>query len=668
MRRTLPLASLALLAVAAGCREGRRPAPPAEAAVATPAAPPAGRIVVLALDGLDHADLARWTAEGRLPNFARLREAYGFSTLRTVEPPSCEAAWTTFVTGLPPADSGVFGPWRIDPSVYRTRPGTVEVDLGEAPPRIATRRSGTAFWTTLAQAGRRVRVLWAPYELPPERAAGAEILAGAGVPDLAGRAGRGTLLGAAFPEGVLGTPAADRVRLLPAATGWSARFPGPYWPGTGGRLELPVDVRRGADPARLAVTVPGYETELPPGYWSARMPVAFHAGDVVVEGLLRFLVVDAGELPLLLASPLEASPAASWLPLSEPPGWVAELAARYERVPTLGTPGDLAALAAGLQTEETYLAELAEDFAARSRVLLGELDRGGFELLVAFVPTVERVALGLQRLADPEHPAWDEPRSLAAAPGFGNVRLRDAVLAACAFVDDLVGKLAARLGPDDTLLVLSDHGLRPFRRAVHLNAWLVREGLLVLHPSDPFAAVAQPADRVRDLDDVDWSRSQAYALGGPCVQLNLEGREPAGIVEPEERRVQVLERLEQKLLAWRDAAHGDARVVERVLMRGRDLRGRREDALPDLLVVFAEPYAISDQTVAGEVPERELEPNRTVVGVDHGSGDAAALRGFFLSTRPLVQGDPALGDVGATLLGYFGVAAAQGRGRDLWRP
>lgn len=667
MRRVLPFACLALLAVlAAGCRGSRRSAPAPEAAAAP--APSRGRVVVLALDALDLADVERWATEGRLPNFARLREAYGFSSLRTTEPPSCEAAWTTFITGLPPADSGVFGPLRLDPAAYRTRPGTVELDLDAAPPRVATRRSGTAFWTTLALAGHRVRVLWAPYELPPERAPGAELLAGAGTPDLAGRPGRGTLLGAAFPEGVLDAAAVDRVRLLPSATGWSALLPGPHAPGTSGRLTLPVDVRRGTDPTRLTVAVPGYESELPPGYWSARMPVVFRGGDVVVEGLLRFLVVEAGELPLLLAAPLEVSPSAPWFPLSEPPGWAAELAARYGRLPTLGTPGDLAALAAGLQTEETYLADLAEDFAARSRVLLGELERGGFDLLVAFVPIVERVAAGLQRLADPEHPAWDEARSVAVAPGFGDVQLRDAVLAAYAFVDDLVGRVAARLDPDDVLLVLSDHGLRPYRRVVHLNAWLVQEGLLVLRSADPFAAATGPADRVRDLVEVDWSRSQAYALGGPFVQLNLEGREREGIVEPEERRTQVLGRIEDKLLAWRDAGAGGARVVDRVLVRGRELRGRREDALPDLLVVFAEPYAVSQQTVAGLVPDRELEPNRTPVGVDHASGDAAGLPGFLLSTRPLVQGDPALGDVGATLLGHFGVPAGQGRGRDLWRP
>ncbi len=624
--------------------------------------------MILAFDGMDPAALERWAAEGRLPNFARLRERGELSALRTTEPPTCEAAWTTLVTGLPPADSGVFGPVRIDHDTRRAVSGTVEVSTAEAPPHVTTRRSGTAFWTALGNAGVRVRVLWAPYEVPPERLAAGQVLAGAGVPDLAGTPGRSTLLGAAYPENAAASSIGFRVRLLPTATGWSTGLPGPFLPGGPGRMTVQVEVRRTADASRLALVLPAYQTELPPGVWGPRMPVTFASGDLLVGGLVRFVVLDAGALPLVLAGPIEIAPAAPWFPVSEPPVYVGELAVAYGHVPTLGTPGDLAALAGGVLPEEVYLADLADDFAARSRVVLGELSRGGFDFLLAFVPTIERAALGLARLSDPEHPRFDVDRSMAAAPGFGNVRLRDGVLAAYAFVDDLVGKVAAALAPEDTLVVLSDHGERPYRRSVHLNAWLRGEGLLVLRNPDPFAPAA-PGGGVPDLDDVDWARTQAYAVGGPYVIVNLREREPEGAVDPGESYDRLVERMAAKLEAWTDESAGGATVVRRVLVRGRDLRGRREDALPDLLVVFADPYRESDETVAGQVPAQPLAPNRTLVGADHGSGDAEALRGAFFSTRPLVQGDPSVGDVGATALRFFGVGAAEPvRGRDLWRP
>ncbi|MBI5489822.1 MAG: alkaline phosphatase family protein [Deltaproteobacteria bacterium] len=653
----------------AGCR-GRRAAPDASPAAgeAAPGGAPHGRLVLLAFDGMDLGALERWTDEGRLPNFARLRAVGEFSRLETTEPPTAEAAWTALVTGLGPAESGVIGPARIDHRTRTTLPGAVELDMSRAPPRAATRRSGEAFWTELARGGVRVRVLWAPFELPPERIESGEVLAGLGVPDLGGSAGRSTLLGASFPEGVAGGGPIGRVRLLPSAVGWAAALPGPPEAGGGhARTSVPVEVRRSADASRMAVALPDAEAELPLGAWSPRMPVRFRSGDLHIDGLARFLLLDSSDLPLVLAAPLELDPAAPWFPICEPPDWAGELAARYGRVPTLGTPGDLAALAAGALPEEAYLEDLAEDLAARSRIILGELDRGGFDFFAAFVPFVERVTLGLHRLADPSHPAWDEARSLAPAPGFGGVRLRDAELAAYAFVDDLVGRVADRLGPDDVLLVLSDHAPGAWRRSAHLGAWLRREGLLVLHERDAFAGAAE-SQTLPGLDDVDWSRTQAYALGGPYIQLNLEGREEGGAVEPGERYDGVVERMVTKLEGWVDEGAGGTAVVRRVLVRGRELRGRREDELPDLVVVFADGYREGEETIVGEIDDEVLGPNRSVIGADYGSGDASERRGFLYSTRPLVRGNPSIGDLGASALGFFGVAGeGHGMGMDFWR-
>ena len=134
--------------------------------------------------------------------------------------------------------------------------------------------------------------------------------------------------------------------------------------------------------------------------------------------------------------------------------------------------------------------------------------------------------------------------------------------------------MADRLGRDDVLLVLSNHAPRAWRRSVHLGAWLRREGLLVLnqrpvHEGTPVAAA------VPGLRDVDWTRTQACALGGPYIQINVQGREPGGTVEPGERYDRVVDRIVSKLVGWVDADAGDAPIVRRVLVRGRELRGRR---------------------------------------------------------------------------------------------
>src|SRR3989337_1232973 len=81
-------------------------------------------------------------------------------------------------------------------------------------------------------------------------------------------------------------------------------------------------------------------------------------------------------------------------------------------------------------------------------------------------------------------------------------------------------------------MVLSDHGFHSFRKTVNLNTWLVKNGYMHLKGEGPV--------RERNLEDlfgqgefwpnVDWSRTQAYALGLAGIYLNLQGREPQGTV------------------------------------------------------------------------------------------------------------------------------------------
>jgi predicted AlkP superfamily phosphohydrolase/phosphomutase len=43
-------------------------------------------------------------------------------------------------------------------------------------------------------------------------------------------------------------------------------------------------------------------------------------------------------------------------------------------------------------------------------------------------------------------------------------------------MDDIVGRTAKALKPEDVLLVLSDHGFATWRRSVNYNSWLVENG------------------------------------------------------------------------------------------------------------------------------------------------------------------------------------------------
>jgi predicted AlkP superfamily phosphohydrolase/phosphomutase len=56
-------------------------------------------------------------------------------------------------------------------------------------------------------------------------------------------------------------------------------------------------------------------------------------------------------------------------------------------------------------------------------------------------------------------------------------------------MDETIGKVMAKLNPDDLLMILSDHGFHSFRKEFNVNTWLVRNGYLAVK-GQPDAATA----------------------------------------------------------------------------------------------------------------------------------------------------------------------------------
>ena len=71
------------------------------------------------------------------------------------------------------------------------------------------------------------------------------------------------------------------------------------------------------------------------------------------------------------------------------------------------------------------------------------------------------------RLIDPQHPAYDA----GLASKYGNVIENIYVE-----MDRVLARTMERIGPDTTIIVMSDHGFNPFRRGFNLNTWLKESG------------------------------------------------------------------------------------------------------------------------------------------------------------------------------------------------
>jgi predicted AlkP superfamily phosphohydrolase/phosphomutase len=281
------------------------------------------------------------------------------------------------------------------------------------------------------------------------------------------------------------------------------------------------------------------------------------------------------------------------------------------------------------------------------------------------------------RFMDPTHPAHDP----VLAQEYGDVLLRHYQK-----MDTAVAQIQARLLPDDILLLMSDHGFGPIHRDVYIDNVLAQAGLLHMKQTTKararqmlFQAGLTPRNmlrllawlRLRNLsrklipqnkrlavsaglllyNSVDWSRTVAYPLGGAGqIFVNLQGREPEGIVESGMAYTAVCDEVERALLALRDPDTGKP-VVARVWRKAEAYGTHALPDLPDLYIEWVNDQ-YTDMGGIGYGRGIFSEPIR-------GRSGGHTMRGIFLAHGPgIKQGyhvsDASLIDLAPTIMHLLG--------------
>jgi predicted AlkP superfamily phosphohydrolase/phosphomutase len=390
-------------------------------------------------------------------------------------------------------------------------------------------------------------------------------------------------------------------------------LPGPYRAGQADDVREPFTLASNA--GRFTLRLQGKDYPLRPGQWSDWVSVRFGLGPLglqKVPAVTRVLLRTEGERITLYVSPLNFDPRAPLYPISHPRGYSAELAEAIGLYATRGMPFDTQAVNDGVLSDEDFLEQVRQVTAESENMLHHELSRFKAGLLFAYFEGSDIVQHLFWRGIDPEHPLYQDPATQ---------RHRDAIPKMYEEYDAILGRAWAALGENAAVVVMSDHGFGPFRRAVHLNAFLRERGLLVLKDGKSTSAEL--------LRDIDWYRTKAYALGFNALYLNRAGREGKGVVQPAEVE-QILHVLTQALEHWQDPGTG-TRPIKKV-HRARELyRGKDHPHMPDLLIGYARGYRASWETALGAVPSATIEPNRKKWSGDH-CVDASEVPGVFLSS------------------------------------
>ncbi len=681
--RRVALAAAVALAVAA-C--GRTPAPADRP-----------KLVILGFDGLDPDLVRQYVDEGHMPAFKRVMYGGGLFPLETTVSPESPTAWASFATGVNPGKHNIYdflvrdvGTYNIDLGMVRREPPAFLFNwIPIRRPKVFSTRGGTSFWVTAGAAGVRSSVLTVPITFPPEDVPNGELLAGLPLPDI-----RGTI-------GFFSYFATDVSRLEERPTefggiirrldfhGETARreLEGPPNPIVRARMNAMLDRGPIPDTDRAAfaeleaqeyLTVPltvtwtrgrhaatialgDQKISLKAGEWSTWINVDFRLNVFVrLHGMVQMYLVAADTELRLYVSPVHFRPDAPPTPISSPASLAADLYERHGPFRTLGWAEATWPLEEGRLDEAVFLDDLYRAFDDRAQIILDRLNHRNWDLLVGVIESPDRVQHMMYRLIDPAHPMHD--RALAA-------KFADAIRSVYRRADQFVAAVMEELEPGTTLMIVSDHGFHSWRKAVNLNTWLVQNGYMVLEGQTPGE---------KNLDDlfgggefwenVDWSRTRAYAMGLGQIYFNLRGREGRGIVSPGAEAAELADDLAAKLLAGLVDPETKQRIVRAVYKRDDVYAGEYLGEASDLQVGFEEGYRVSWQTCLGGSPPGIVYPNMKKWSGDHGGFDYRTTAGVLVTNKPIGTTSPRIIDIAPTVLAYYGLSVpASLDGRPLFK-
>lgn len=611
------------------------------------------RVILLGIDGLDPKIVSSLMEEGKLNNFINLAKSGVYLPLTTSNPAQSPVAWASIATGNNPGYHGIFDflcrrPNDYMPELAITRPNPKNI-FGKRENMFLPVIQGEAFWDYISEHGIPAIVIRWPMTFQPKENK-AYLYAGLGVPDIKGGLGRYTFYTTKLlPKDSEGIEKVVKVELRdnviktfiegPNVTKLTSREPA--------KTDFLIKL---LDEKRIEIEIGETKTILTRHKWSEWIEIKFKLGFMKsITGIVKFYLCNIKPEFELYMTPVQVNPKDPAFVISTPDNYVKELASALGYFYTLGMPEDTKALEEGRIDEEAFISMCDEIITEQEKILWHEIKRFKEGLFACVFFSTDRVQHMFWATIDPLHPLYEKNY----AEKYSHV-IKDFYCR----MDRIVGDMMQYIDDKTAFIVFSDHGFTSFRRAVHLNSWLVENGFMSLTKK------ITPSDKDGGglFRFVKWEKTYAYALGFGSIYLNIKGREKQGIVNPEEAE-SVKEKIINGLKKLKDPKH-NVKVIKSIYKSHDIYNGKCISNAPDLIVGFNDGYRVSWQTAVGGAPPGIIEDNKKKWSGDH-IVDPSIVPGILFANFPVNKSDIHQIDIGPTVLSFFGISSQNMRGKSM---
>ncbi|MDP2913189.1 MAG: alkaline phosphatase family protein, partial [Candidatus Omnitrophota bacterium] len=189
-------------------------------------------------------------------------------------------------------------------------------------------------------------------------------------------------------------------------------------------------------------------------------------------------------------------------------------------------------------------------------------------------------------------------------------------------IDEVIGEIAGKIGDEDNLIMLSDHGFERLGKDVYINSILKKEGFLKFKE-----------DKTANFSGIDYD-TKAFALDPARIYVNLKGKYPRGSVAVEERE-KVIRDLKD---IFKNFEINGRKVVKRIYGKEEAYDGPYFDQAPDLVLIGNKGYNLK-----AAINSENIYSNGIFTG-KHTEDDAFLLIGKKVKDD-IISAYPGVGDV-----------------------
>lgn len=197
-------------------------------------------------------------------------------------------------------------------------------------------------------------------------------------------------------------------------------------------------------------------------------------------------------------------------------------------------------------------------------------------------------------------------------------------------IDEILRQFYDKADENTHFIVLSDHGFCRVKREVNLNYWLQQIGLF------------KPAEKGADPLSIP-AGTPVYSMPPGRIYLNLEGREPDGIIDPNSADG-LIQEISDRLMNLKAPGTGEP-IIKQVYKKDEIYKGDQTRYAPDIVAMAHDGYDLK-----GGMNKATLTDKTELVGM-HTYDDALV----YIKNHEIEKSDPEIIDLMPTILKLLGL-------------